>query len=78
MNSFSSDKHAKAVERIMTPGATKAAQNIPLGWTVADIGGGEIVVQAPGAVPGGITVSAKDKGLANRLLYALGRAMLDA
>lgn len=78
MHSFSPDKHAKAVERVMTPGATKYAKHVPHGWTVADIGDGEIIVQAPNANPGGITVTEKDKGLANRLLYALGRAMLDA
>jgi hypothetical protein len=78
MNSFSPDKHAKAVERVMTPGATTFAQHVPHGWTVADIGDGEIVVQAPNANLGGITLTEKDKTLANRLLYALGRAMLDA
>lgn len=56
---------------------TQPTHGVPEGWVVVDIGGGEIVVQAPDADSGGITVSPKDRALANRLLYELGRAILD-
>lgn len=59
-----------------TPAQTNPC--IPTGWTVLDVGAGEIIVTAPNGNPGGMTLTGKERPLAQRLLYSLARDMLDS
>lgn len=50
---------------------------IPHGWSIFITGGDEVVVRAPGADPGGMTIPSGGQGtLSVRLLDALCRAMV--
>lgn len=51
---------------------------IPAGWAVVDAGKGEIIVSAPAGMPGGMTLTDKERLLPQRLLYSLARAMLES
>ena len=51
--------------------------SLPNGWFIAETGGEEIVVCAPNAMPGGMTIPAGDGGtLSVRLLRSLCKAIL--
>lgn len=51
---------------------------IPPGWTILETRDGELIVTAPGGNPGGMTLTGKERPLAQRLLYSLARDMLIA
>lgn len=56
----------------------QTASCIPAGWTIVEARSGELIVQAPCGNPGGMTLTGKERPLAQRLLYSLARDMLDS
>lgn len=51
---------------------------LPADWSILDAGSGEIMVNAPKGDPGGMTLTGKERPLAQRLLYRLARDILDS
>ena len=50
----------------------------PAGWTVRAARNGEVIVSAPQGMPGGMTLTGKERPLPQRLLYALACDILSS